>query len=156
MIAPSRFLAWLVLPLLAACSFQLLAAPAEGAPQALHLLDFIGADYPDTVQAGSITDQAGFRAQQDSVKTLGSLIAALPDTSEKAALEQSLPLMPIRTVPKLHARPGNWVRSWPWPMKSARPRSLRRTRRVAHRCTLSIARSAMAIQGPATARRVSA
>jgi high-affinity iron transporter len=90
MIAPSRFLAWLLLPLLAACSFQLLAAPAEGAPQALHLLDYIGADYPDTVQAGSIRDQAGFRAQQDSVKTLGSLIAAIPAKPEKAALEQSL------------------------------------------------------------------
>jgi len=90
MIAPSRFLAWLLLPLLAACSFQLLAAPAEGAPQALHLLDYIGADYPDTVQAGSITDQAGFRAQQDSVKTLESLIAAMPAKPEKAALEQSL------------------------------------------------------------------
>ncbi|MFV0932816.1 FTR1 family protein [Pseudomonas jessenii] len=90
MIAPSRFLAWLLLPLLAACSFQLLAAPAEGAPQALHLLDYIGADYPDTVQAGSITDQAGFRAQQDSVKTLGNLIAAMPAKPEKAALEQSL------------------------------------------------------------------
>ncbi|WP_223455419.1 MULTISPECIES: cytochrome c/FTR1 family iron permease [unclassified Pseudomonas] len=90
MIAPSRFLAWLLLPLLAACSFQLLAAPAEGAPQALHLLDCIGADYPDTVQAGSITDQAGFRAQQESVKTLGSLIAAMPAKPEKAALEQSL------------------------------------------------------------------
>lgn len=90
MIAPSRFLAWLLLPLLAACSFQLLAAPAEGAPQALHLLDYIGADYPDTVQAGSIRDQAGFRAQQDSVKTLGSLIAAIPAKQEKAALEQSL------------------------------------------------------------------
>ncbi|WP_223511421.1 cytochrome c/FTR1 family iron permease [Pseudomonas sp. GL-R-26] len=90
MIPPSRFLAWLLLPLLAACSFQLLAAPAEGAPQALHLLDYIGADYPDTVQAGSITDQAGFRAQQDSVKTLGSLIAAMPVKPEKAALEQSL------------------------------------------------------------------
>ncbi|WP_223500609.1 cytochrome c/FTR1 family iron permease [Pseudomonas sp. BF-R-24] len=90
MTAPSRFLAWLLLPLLAACSFQLLAAPAEGAPQALHLLDYIGADYPDTVQVGSITDQAGFRAQQDSVKTLGSLIAAMPAKPEKAALEQSL------------------------------------------------------------------
>ncbi|MGF6164536.1 high-affinity iron transporter [Pseudomonas sp. 2725] len=90
MIAPSRFLAWLLLPLLAACSFQLLAAPAEGAPQALHLLDYIGADYPDTVQAGSITDQAGFRVQQDSVKTLGNLIAAMPAKPEKAALEQSL------------------------------------------------------------------
>ncbi|PMZ85719.1 MULTISPECIES: cytochrome c/FTR1 family iron permease [unclassified Pseudomonas] len=90
MIAPSRFLAWLLLPLLAACSFQLLAAPAEGAPQALHLLDYIGADYPDTVQAGSIKNQTGFRVQQDSVKTLGSLIAAMPAKPEKAALEQSL------------------------------------------------------------------
>ncbi|MDF9775825.1 cytochrome c/FTR1 family iron permease [Pseudomonas baetica] len=88
--APSRFLAWLLLPLLAGCSFQLLAASAEGAPQALHLLDYIGADYPDTVQAGSITDQAGFRAQQESVKTLGSLIATMPAKPEKAALEQSL------------------------------------------------------------------
>lgn len=90
MIAPSRLLAWLLLPLFAACSVQLLAAPAEGAPQALHLLDYIGADYPDTVQAGSITDQAGFRAQQESAKTLGSLIAAMPAKPEKAALEQSL------------------------------------------------------------------
>ncbi len=90
MIAPSRFLAWLLLPLLAACSFQLLAAPAEGAPQALHLLDYIGADYPDTVQAGSIKNQTGFRVQQDSVKTLGSLIAAMPAKPEKAALQQSL------------------------------------------------------------------
>lgn len=46
MIAPFRFLAWLVLPALMSCSFNLLAATAEGAPQALHLLDYIGADYP--------------------------------------------------------------------------------------------------------------
>ncbi|POF40972.1 cystathionine gamma-synthase [Pseudomonas laurylsulfativorans] len=90
MTAPSRFLAWLVLPLFAVCSFQSLAAPVEGAPQALHLLDYIGVDYPDTVQAGSIMDQAGFRAQQESVKTLGSLMAGLPAKPEKAALEQSL------------------------------------------------------------------
>ena len=90
MISPSRFLAWLLLPLLAACSFQLLAASAEGTPQALHLLDYIGADYPGTVQAGSITDPSGFRAQQESVRTLGSLIAAMPAKPEKAALEQSL------------------------------------------------------------------
>jgi len=90
MISPSRFLAWLLLPLFAACSVQLLAAPVEGAPQALHLLDYIGADYPDTVQAGSIMDEAGFRAQQESVKTLGSLLAAMPAKPEKIALEQSL------------------------------------------------------------------
>ena len=94
MIAPSRFLAWLLLlPLLAASSVQLLAAPAEGAPQALHLLDYIGADYPDTVQAGSIMDQAGFRAQQESVKTLESLMAAMPAKPEKVALEQSLAML---------------------------------------------------------------
>ena len=44
MIAPSRFLAWLVLPLLALCSSNLLADTVEGAPKALHLLDYIGAD----------------------------------------------------------------------------------------------------------------
>ena len=41
MTAPSRFLAWLLLPALVSCSFNLLAATAEGAPQALHLLDYI-------------------------------------------------------------------------------------------------------------------
>jgi high-affinity iron transporter len=52
MIAPSRFPAWLFVPLLALCSSNLLADTVEGAPQALHLLDYIGADYPATVRAG--------------------------------------------------------------------------------------------------------
>ena len=43
MTAPSRFLAWLVLPVFALCSFNLLADTVEGAPKALHLLDYIGA-----------------------------------------------------------------------------------------------------------------
>ena len=43
MIAPSRFLAWLIAPVFALCSFNLLADTVEGAPQALHLLDYIGA-----------------------------------------------------------------------------------------------------------------
>ncbi|MGE8151835.1 FTR1 family protein [Pseudomonas vancouverensis] len=90
MIAPSRFLAWLLLPLVASCSLQLLADPADGAPQALHLLDYISADYPDTVQAGSIVNQDEYRAQQESIKTLEGLIAAMPAKPEKAALEQNL------------------------------------------------------------------
>ncbi|MNT81285.1 hypothetical protein D3C72_2208630 [compost metagenome] len=51
-------------------------------------------------------------------------------------------------------RLGNWARSWPWPMKSAKPRSLRLTLLVVRRCTPSIAQSAMATPGPAMARQV--
>jgi high-affinity iron transporter len=90
MISPSRFAAWLLLPLLASCSFQLLADPVDGAPQALHLLDYISADYPDTVQAGSVINQDEYRAQQESLQTLQSLVAGMPAKPEKAALEQGV------------------------------------------------------------------
>ncbi|WPN47068.1 cytochrome c/FTR1 family iron permease [Pseudomonas sp. P8_241] len=93
MIAPSRLLAWLLLPLFASCSFQLLADPVDGAPQALHLLDYIGADYPDTVQAGSIINEADYRAQQESIKALQALVEAMPAKPEKAALEQGVVIL---------------------------------------------------------------
>lgn len=63
MTAPFRFLAWLLLPALMSCSFNLLAAPAEGATKALHLLDYIGADYPPTVAAGKVVDESEYREQ---------------------------------------------------------------------------------------------
>ena len=58
----SRLLAWLPAfllgPVLALCSTLALAeAPAE-ASKALHLLDYIGADYPPTVQDGKVIDQS--------------------------------------------------------------------------------------------------
>jgi len=90
MISPSRFLARLLLPLLALCSLDLLADPVDGAPQALHLLDYISADYPGTVQAGSIVNQGEYRAQQASIKALQALVADMPVTPEKAALEQGV------------------------------------------------------------------
>ena len=52
MTARSRFLAWLMLPMLALCSFVVSANSPEGASQALHLIDYIGADYPPTVDQG--------------------------------------------------------------------------------------------------------
>ncbi|MHC8397585.1 FTR1 family protein [Pseudomonas sp. LB3P93] len=88
MTAPSRFLAWLVLPLFALCSFNLLADTVEGAPQALHLLDYIGADYPQTVQGGKVTDESEYREQLEFIKVLQGLIAAMPAKPEKAGLEQ--------------------------------------------------------------------
>jgi high-affinity iron transporter len=90
MTAPSRLLAWLVFPLFALCSFNLLADTLEGAPQALHLLDFISADYPQTVQAGKVIDESEYRGQLESIKTLQGLIAAMPAKQEKAGLEQGV------------------------------------------------------------------
>ncbi|MHC8302763.1 FTR1 family protein [Pseudomonas sp. ZS1P83] len=90
MTAPSRFLAWLVLPLFALCSFNLLADTGEGAPQALHLLDYIGADYPETVQAGEVINKSEYQGQMASIKVLQGLIAAMPAKPEKAGLEQGV------------------------------------------------------------------
>ena len=90
MTAPSRFLAWLVLPLFALCSFKLLADTVEGAPQALHLLDYIGADYPQTVAAGKVIDESEYREQLEFIQVLQGLIVALPAKPEKAGLEHGV------------------------------------------------------------------
>ncbi len=86
MTAPFRFLAWLVLPALMSCSFNLLAATAEGAPQALHLLDYIGADYPATVAAGKVIDESEYREQLEFLGVLQGLVADLPQRPEHAGL----------------------------------------------------------------------
>lgn len=86
MIAPLRFLAWLILPALMSCSVNLLAATAEGAPQALHLLDYIGADYPATVEAGEVIDESEYREQLEFLGVLQGLVAELPQRPERVAL----------------------------------------------------------------------
>ncbi|WP_338806415.1 FTR1 family protein [Pseudomonas chlororaphis] len=90
MTAPSRFLAWLVLPVLALCSANLLADTVEGAPKALHLLDYIGADYPPTVEAGKVIDDSEYREQVEFLGVLQGLVADLPAKPEKAELEQDI------------------------------------------------------------------
>ncbi|SKA95703.1 high-affinity iron transporter [Pseudomonas extremaustralis] len=86
MIAPLRLLAWLVVPALMSCSFNLLAANAEGAPKALHLLDYIGADYPPTVAAGKVIDESEYREQVEFLGVLQGLVADLPTKPERAEL----------------------------------------------------------------------
>ena len=88
MTAASRFLAWLVFPLFALSSFNLLADTVEGAPQALHLLDYISADYPPTVEAGKVVDDGEYREQLEFTQVLQGLIGGLPAKPEKAELEQ--------------------------------------------------------------------
>ncbi|GFM80551.1 cystathionine gamma-synthase [Pseudomonas cichorii] len=86
----SRFMAWLLLPLLALCSFGLLADPADGAAQALHLLDYIGADYPATVADGKVVDESEYQEQVEFLGALQGLIVALPQRAERDALEQGV------------------------------------------------------------------
>jgi high-affinity iron transporter len=90
MTAPFRFLAWLALPLLALCSNPLLAATVEGASQALHLLDYIGADYPATVEAGKVVNDSEYHEQLEFTQVLAGLIAALPAKPQKAELSQGV------------------------------------------------------------------
>ena len=86
MTAPFRFLAWLLLPGLMSCSLNLLAATAEGASQALHLLDYVSADYPSTVASGEGVDSTSYQAQVASISALQGVVAQLPQKPERAEL----------------------------------------------------------------------
>ncbi|ATE75115.1 MULTISPECIES: FTR1 family protein [Pseudomonas] len=90
MTGSSRFLAWLVLPMIAFCSFNALAETAEGAPKALHLLDYIAADYPTAVEGGKVIDEAEYLEQQTFLGELQGLIADLPAKPERSELEQGV------------------------------------------------------------------
>ena len=90
----SRLLAWLPAlllgPMLALCSSLAQAeAPAE-ATKALHLLDYIGADYPPTVRDGKVIDSGEYREQQEFSAVLADLVKGLPANAEQAELEQGV------------------------------------------------------------------
>lgn len=94
MISPSRLLAWLPAlllgPILALCSTPALAeSPAEAA-KALHLLDYIGADYPPTVRDGKVVDAGEYREQQEFSAVLAEVLKALPDNPERNGLQQGV------------------------------------------------------------------
>ena len=90
MTARSRFLAWLMLPVLALCSLAVSANSPEGASQALHLIDYIGADYPPTVDDGKVVDETEYREQLEFLVVLKGLIADLPQRPERAELAQGV------------------------------------------------------------------
>ncbi|MDD2049450.1 cytochrome c/FTR1 family iron permease [Pseudomonas putida] len=90
MIPRSRLLAWLLWPVLALSSSVLLADTVENAAKALHLLDYIGADYPATVEAGKVVDDGEYREQLEFTDVLQGLIGGLPARAEQQALEQGV------------------------------------------------------------------
>ncbi|MBI6940539.1 FTR1 family protein [Pseudomonas putida] len=87
----TRFrLAWLLWPLLALCSTLALAESPAEAGKALHLLDYIGADYPPTVRDGKVIDDGEYREQQEFSAVLADLVKGLPANAEQNALEQGV------------------------------------------------------------------
>lgn len=89
MVTRKRFLSWLLLPVLALCSLMALAEP-EGAAQALHLLSYLGADYPATVANGQVVDSGEYQEQLEFHGVLAGLVAALPAQAGKTALVQGV------------------------------------------------------------------
>lgn len=90
MTSRSRFLAWLLLPVLTFCSLAASANSPEGASQALHLIDYIGADYPPTVENGKVIDETEYREQLEFLAVLKGLIADLPQRPERDELVQGV------------------------------------------------------------------
>ncbi|MCD5992179.1 cytochrome c/FTR1 family iron permease [Pseudomonas sp. CDFA 602] len=90
MLSCSRFLAWLVAPTLALCSFSLLADPVEGAAQALHALDYLSADYPATVSEGKVVQTSAYQGQIDSLSALQTLVVGLPERKERVEIAQGV------------------------------------------------------------------
>lgn len=77
--------------MLALCSLGLAAEPLEGAHQALHLLGYIGADYPTTINAaGDVIDEGEYAEQLEFLTVLQGLIVALPARPERDELEQGV------------------------------------------------------------------
>ncbi|PRA70090.1 cystathionine gamma-synthase [Pseudomonas sp. MYb187] len=90
MISRSRLFAWLLWPVLALSSLMVWADTVDDAAKALHLLGYIGADYPATVAAGKVVDDGEYREQLEFTDVLQGVIGALPARAERQALEQGV------------------------------------------------------------------
>ncbi|MCC6074998.1 FTR1 family protein [Pseudomonas sp. GCM10022188] len=89
MITRKRFLLALLWPVLALFSVMAQAEP-EGAAQALHLLSYLGADYPATVANGVVVDSGEYQEQLEFHGVLAGLVAALPANAGKDRLVQGV------------------------------------------------------------------
>ena len=86
----SCLLALVLAPVLALCSALAQAEAPADATKALHLLDYIGADYPPTVRDGKVVDDGEYHEQQEFSGVLAELIKGLPDNPERDALQQGV------------------------------------------------------------------
>lgn len=87
---PARLLSWLFLPLTLLLAAGSAWADPEGAAQALHLLGYLGADYPATVSAGEVVDPAEYAEQLEFHGVLVGLVGALPANPRQGELLDGL------------------------------------------------------------------
>ncbi len=79
-----------IFSLFALFSLNVFADPVEGTAQAIHLLDYIGADYADSVNGGQVISGDSYQKQLDALTTLQGLIVALPASAQRSAIEQGV------------------------------------------------------------------
>ena len=78
-------LSWLAWPVLAIAATDTSANEDIG-PTVVHLLDYVGVDYPPTVRDGKIADAPEYQEQQEFVAEAARLILQLPGTPQRAEL----------------------------------------------------------------------
>lgn len=62
------------------------AAPDDGSAMALHLLDYIAADYTNAVEAGHVKSEDEYKEMTEFTGEAAKLVKALPDNAAKASL----------------------------------------------------------------------
>src|SRR5512139_4044404 len=76
------------------------AGDADDAPTILHILGYIGVDYPATVVNGKVHDKSEYAEQREFSARVRTLIEVLPPSSEKEPLRQ----MAAQLVAQIDAR----------------------------------------------------
>ena len=86
--AARAFLSLLVLFLFTAAAVPAHAAPtdAEKAQTVIHMLDYVGVDYPEFVQDGKVLDEAEYQEQKEFAKQSLALLQQLPQHADQPKL----------------------------------------------------------------------
>ncbi|MEK7758368.1 MAG: cystathionine gamma-synthase, partial [Pseudomonadota bacterium] len=85
-LSPARAVLFLIGFLSLTGVVQTAAAADELAPTIVHMLGYIGVDYPGTVRNGKVTDATEYAEQREFAGRVRELMGKLPDAPEKPAL----------------------------------------------------------------------
>lgn len=83
---PAAALCLLLLTLGAARPALAAPTPAEAAQTVIHMLDYVGVDYPEFVQDGKVLDEAEYQEQKEFATQSLALVQQLPAHAEQAQL----------------------------------------------------------------------
>ncbi|MDZ7855893.1 FTR1 family protein [Sphaerotilus sp.] len=64
------------------------AAAADAGPTVVHLLDYVGVDYPGTVKDGKVTDAGEYEEQREFVTQAIALLGQMPPNPAQAGLQE--------------------------------------------------------------------